>query len=56
MKILLSNFFITERRRDSYNGLPVYNERVNRYTVNFLHMLTTRFFYGNMTVGGNVFI
>lgn len=33
-----------------YNGLPVYTmcERVNRYTVVFLFMLTSSFFYGTM--------
>ena len=33
-----------------YNGLPVYamRERVNRYTVNFVVMLTTSATYGKM--------
>lgn len=33
-----------------YNGLPVcaMRERVNRYTVIFLNMLTYSFFYGTM--------
>ena len=39
----------------SFNGLPVYGrrERVNRYTVIFLNMLTTCFFYGNMRMEEN---
>lgn len=38
-----------------YNGLPVciMCERVNRYTVIFLYMLTTGFFYGNMRMEEN---
>lgn len=41
-----------------YNGLPVcvVHERVNRYKVIFLNMLTTPYFYGMMNAGGKVYL